>query len=61
MAWLWTWRVSPDQLRAFISRGTYSHAEHGLELTARIDEAGGVEVEVRVTPEPLGDEGPGSR
>jgi hypothetical protein len=56
-AWLWRWRISAEQLRAFISGGKYSHHEHALEVTATLDNMGGVEVQVRVVPEPW-DEGP---
>ncbi len=55
--WTWAWRISAEQVRLFISGGKYSHFEHGLELTATIDGMGGVEVQVRVVPEPW-DEGP---
>jgi hypothetical protein len=57
--WTWAWRISPDQVRALICAGAYSHTQHGLRLTAKTDGTGGVEVEVNVTPEPLdADEGP---
>ncbi len=57
-AWMWGWRISPDELRAMIASGGYSHHERGLEVTATLDSMGGVEVKVVVTPEPLGDGGP---
>ncbi len=57
--WTWTWRISPDQLRALICAGAYSHTQHGLQLRVHIDASGGIDVEVNVVPEPPGlEEGP---
>ncbi len=60
--WTWAWRMSAEQIRALVCAGMYSHTQHGLRLTAKIDSGGAVEVEVNVTPEPLdADRGPGEK